>query len=159
MLLRGKRPRPAIPYERPGTQPAAAGEVQQQSDATLDQADENRAGQAAEDHPAVRRFRPGAQLDLSFIIHNARVDKALGHPNIDLQLRIFKDDKLVYDSGLSPFDAGKRADYSRLGGGASIALKKDMEPGQYSLQVICADLVAKPEHRTATQWIDFEVTR
>ncbi|HKF58597.1 MAG TPA: VWA domain-containing protein [Blastocatellia bacterium] len=160
MLLRGKRPRPASSYERPGTQPsAAAGEVQQQSEATLDQADENPAGQAAEDHPAVRRFRPGAQLDLSFIIHNARVDKALGHPNIDLQLRIFKDDKLVYDSGLSPFDAGKRADYSRLGGGASIALKKDMEPGQYSLQVICADMVAKPEHRTATQWIDFEVTR
>ena len=115
-------------------------------------------GQGGEDHPAIRRFREGAQLDLSFIVHNARVDKGSGRPNLEMQLRIYKEDKLVYDGPRSTFSPAQQTDYSRIGGGSTISLKKDMEAGQYTLQLICTDLLQKPEHRTAIQWMDFEIT-
>jgi hypothetical protein len=32
-------------------------------------------------------------------------------------------------------------------------------PGEYTLQLVITDLLAQGQHRTATQWIDFEIVR
>jgi hypothetical protein len=32
-------------------------------------------------------------------------------------------------------------------------------PGEYALQVVITDQLAKGQHQIATQWIDFEVVR
>jgi hypothetical protein len=34
-----------------------------------------------------------------------------------------------------------------------------MSPGDYILQVIVTDPLAKEKYRTATQWIDFEIVK
>ena len=34
-----------------------------------------------------------------------------------------------------------------------------MTPGEYVLQIIVTDALAKEKHRTATQWMDFEIVK
>ena len=43
--------------------------------------------------------------------------------------------------------------------GGSIQLGTDLLPGEYVLQVIVRDLLADEKHRTATQWMDFEIVK
>ena len=43
--------------------------------------------------------------------------------------------------------------------GGSLLLGADLQPGEYILQVIVIDKLAKEDHRMATQWIDFEIVK
>ena len=54
--------------------------------------------------------------------------------------------------------AGQR-DPQRLTTGAQLQLGPELSPGQYVLQIIVEDSLAKEKVRTATQWIDFEVVK
>jgi hypothetical protein len=47
----------------------------------------------------------------------------------------------------------------RLTAGGALQLGTEMPPGEYILQVIVTDLLAKEKNRTATQWIDFEIVK
>ena len=34
-----------------------------------------------------------------------------------------------------------------------------MQPGEYVLQIVVTDLLAKDKYRVATQWMDFEIVK
>jgi hypothetical protein len=40
-----------------------------------------------------------------------------------------------------------------------LRLGTDLEPGEYVLQVIVTDNLAKEKYRVATQWMDFELVK
>jgi hypothetical protein len=40
-----------------------------------------------------------------------------------------------------------------------LRLGPDLTPGEYVLQVIVTDKLAKEKYRSATQWMDFELTK
>jgi hypothetical protein len=111
--------------------------------------------------PAVRRLRHGVFLDYGYAIYNARLDKATGRPRLTTQVRLFKDGKLVFAGGVAPFDAGEQKDMKRLAAGGRLQVGSELEPGDYVLQVVVTDEVARGKKRdltgTATQWVDFEV--
>ena len=109
--------------------------------------------------PSVRRLRPGMELHYDFIIYNAQAEDATGRPRLQTQVRLFRDGQLAYEGKPAPFDTPQQEDLKRLRAGGSIKLSRNAAPGDYVLQIIVTDLLAKESRRVATQWIDFEITR
>ncbi|HEY0080068.1 MAG TPA: VWA domain-containing protein [Pyrinomonadaceae bacterium] len=110
-------------------------------------------------HPAVRQFRRGAVLDYFYYIYNAKLDRAGGRPQLQTQVRLFREGQPVYTGTPTPLDLTRQPDARQLVGGSRIHLGGHLQPGEYLLQVIVADLLAGEKRRTATQWIDFEIVK
>jgi VWFA-related protein len=109
--------------------------------------------------PAVRRFRRNTQVDYYFNIYNARLEAASGRPQLQTQMRLFRDGQQVYAGPPTPFDVGKQTDMKGLVSGTRIRLNEGLAPGEYVLQVVVTDMLAPEKQRTATQWIDFEIVQ
>jgi len=110
-------------------------------------------------NPALRRFKSGTNLLFGYAIYNARVDKQANSPNLSTQTKIFREGKVVYEGPLKPIDVAAQKDMERLAAGGGVQLGTVLEPGEYLLQVIVTDPLAKEKHRTATRWIDFEIVK
>jgi VWFA-related protein len=118
--------------------------------------------QNAEDAPdtqtdtALRRFRRGTVLWFGFIVYNAKSD-AGSQPQLTTRTRIFRDGKLFFEGTQSPVSLAGQTDLRRINAQSAISLPTQMPPGDYVLQIVVTDALAKEKHRTTTQWIDFEV--
>jgi VWFA-related protein len=106
--------------------------------------------------PALRRLSRGALLEYRYNIYNAALDAA-GRPQVQTQMRLFRDGQPVFNGKQTPLDASKQADVKRLGVGGRLRLGPELTPGQYTLQVTVTDALAPEGRRTATQWGDFEI--
>ena len=113
----------------------------------------------AEASPAVRHFHHGMVMNYAFYIYNARLDKATNNPKLTTQVRIFRDGKSIFTGKEDPLNLSAQADLKRLIAGGQIQLGTDLPPGEYVLQVIVNDTLADEKHRTATQWMDFEIVK
>ncbi len=132
---------------------ASTGQVVNQTDDKADAMDPQ-AGRA------VRKLRGGMVLEYAYVIYNARTDKATRRPQLETQMRLFRDGQQVYAGKVREFNAGQQTDANQFVGGGALQLMREMEPGEYVLQVIVTDRLAKEDkHRTATQWIDFDIVR
>ena len=109
--------------------------------------------------PAVRRFARGMALEYACILYNAKVDKATGRPQIETQLRLFRDGRQVFTGKTNTFDPGQQKDLTRLVAGGSLLLGKELVPGEYALQLIVTDKLAKEKEQIITNAIDFEIVR
>ena len=109
--------------------------------------------------PAVRRFTRGMALEYASMIYGARLDKATHRPQLETQLRLFRDGKQVFEGKVHSFDPGQQNDLTRLVAGGSFLLGSDLQPGEYELQLIVTDKLAKAKEQLAATWIDFEIVR
>jgi VWFA-related protein len=109
----------------------------------------------AQSSPAVRKFKRGEVLQFGYIIYNAQV--VANRTQLQTQVRIFRDGQLVYAGRVTPLQPGNDTGPSRLSAGGGVRLSADMVPGDYYLQVIVTDSLAKSKYKTVTQWADFEV--
>jgi hypothetical protein len=119
-------------------------------------------GAAAHDplrEATVRRFRRGSKIDFVYHIYNAKADRATGRPRLVTQARLFRDGQPVFAGPPGPYDPGPQTDPTRLRGGSRLQLGMNLAPGEYVLQLVVKDELAKGSHATATQWLDFEVVR
>ena len=114
-------------------------------------------GYDPQSEPAVRRMRQGMVLDYRYAVYNAQLDPATNRPQLTTQMRLFRNGKQVFAGRVLPFDGGKQTDMKRLGAGGRLRLGPELTPGDYVLQVVVTDVLAKEKRRTATQWIDFEI--
>jgi hypothetical protein len=130
------------------------------SGVVLSGADPAAGGAAAEadpqSGPAVRRLRKGALLEYRYNIYNARLDPG-GKPQLQTQMRMFRDGKPAFTGKLNPLDASKQADLKRIGAIGRLRLGPELTPGQYTLQVTVTDALAAQGGQTASQWMDFEI--
>lgn len=108
---------------------------------------------------ALRRFHGGMVMLYGLAIYNAQVDKQTGKPKLQTQIRVFRDGQLVFSSTPVNLDTANLADFKQLPVTGALELGKEMIPGEYVIQVIATDLLAKEKYRLATQWIDFEVVK
>jgi VWFA-related protein len=108
---------------------------------------------------AVRRFRAGMLVNYAFFIYNARVSQDTGQPQLQVQARLFRNGQPVFTGPVRPFALNRPPDLSRLRAESSLRLGADMVPGEYILQVVVSDSLADEKHRTATQWMDFEIVK
>jgi VWFA-related protein len=119
----------------------------------------NAADEEINNGPGVRRFHQGSTLVFAYAIYNALVDQATHQPQLTTQTRVFRDGKPIYNSNPTPLDVSGQRDPQRPTAAAQLQLGPELSPGQYVLQIIVEDSLAKEKIRTATQWIDFEVVK
>jgi len=112
---------------------------------------------SAQATPAVRKLRSGMLLNYAFMVYNAKVDRATGLPSLESQVRVFREGTLIYSGKANAVSLPKQKDWKAIG--ATGQLRLDEEPGQYVLQVIITDKLAKGKNSVTSQWIDFELVR
>ncbi|MFN2493876.1 MAG: VWA domain-containing protein [Pyrinomonadaceae bacterium] len=108
---------------------------------------------------ALRQFDRGSVITYAYAIYNAQLDKATGKPQLVTQVRLFRNGQVVFTGKEIPFDPRNQQDLKRLAAGGAIQLGAQMTQGDYILQVVVTDLLAKQKYRTLTQWTDFEIVR
>jgi VWFA-related protein len=108
---------------------------------------------------AIRRFRQRAVIDFGCVIFNARTDKTHPQPQVTAQTRLFRDGQPVFEGREQPLKFTLQTDLKRIPFGSRLSLGTNLPPGDYVLQIIATDTLADPKHRTASQWIDFEIVK
>jgi VWFA-related protein len=118
-------------------------------------------GQDLQASPALRRLRQGMILNYGYTIYGAQIDKGTNRPQLQTQMRLFRDGQQVFTGKVLPFDVGQQTDVKRLNAGGRIRVGPDLVPGDYILQVVVTDLLVKDKARPAiaTQVIDFAVVK
>jgi VWFA-related protein len=112
----------------------------------------------AERDLALRTFRPGMKLRLGFGIYNATTDAASKSVDIAVRYRVFKDGVEVYRSEEKRITAADRSDPRRIIAEDDFRLGAKATPGNYILQMIVRDKLAKDSDDGATyQFTDFDV--
>jgi VWFA-related protein len=116
-------------------------------------------GAVASDDPdgtaAVRIFKPGAAIVYAYQILNAHAgsDKK---PQLEGQVRLFRDGQQVYASMTSPVGTEKQLNPKHLVVTGRMQLGK-IPPGDYVLQIVISDKLRKEKDRIAAQSMDFQV--
>jgi len=104
---------------------------------------------------ARRSFRQGSSLLYLYEIMNAKVSEQ--HPELEVETRMFRDGSQTFDTKATLNSAPPDSDTHRLHARARLTLGRDMPPGEYVLQLIVTDKLAKGKAAVATQSMDFEV--
>jgi len=111
----------------------------------------------ANENPAVRVFKPGRALIYGYQILNAQIDRSTKKPQIQAQLRLFRDGKQIYQGKVMQLESTGQPDLKKMLAGGRLQLGSKMEPGDYVLQVIVTDNLARDKYRIAMQAMDFEI--
>ena len=106
--------------------------------------------------PAVRIFKPGTPITYGYQILNAQADSKK-QTELQVQTRLFREGQQVYAGTPKPLETAGAEDPKRLLGGGRMQLGDKITPGDYVLQVIVTDKLAKEKYRVATGSMDFEV--
>ena len=106
---------------------------------------------------AVRKIKPNTVLRYGYEIYNAKTgsDK---RPRLLTKIRVFRNGELILDGRQSPPDIQGQTDLQHLKATGALAIGQKMTPGDYILQVVVTDTLAKPKQNTATQIVQFEVS-
>ena len=104
--------------------------------------------------PAVRIFKSGAVINYAYKVLNASVDVDK-RPQLETQIRLFRDGKLVYASGGKSI-AAQAMQGKQLVLTGQMQLKQ-ISPGDYTMQLIVEDTLRHDKYRIATQAMDFQV--
>ncbi len=105
---------------------------------------------------SLRQFKQGTVLNYGVGIYNAILD-ASRRPNLSWQTRIFRDGKLIFEGMPKAFSPVGLTDLKALNLTSSISLGTANEPGDYVLEIVITDNLAKEKQKTATQFVQFEV--
>jgi VWFA-related protein len=109
--------------------------------------------------PSERILRRGEQLHFGLAIYNATVTGATGRPQLEGQVIMLRDGKTIYTGQPAAIDLTGQTDWKQVVAGGKLLLGPQLEPGEYVLQVIITDRLAKEKYNSATQWIDFEIAK
>ena len=105
---------------------------------------------------SLRQFKRGTILRYGFEIYNAKLDTAK-KPNLTTQIRVFRDSKLILDGKQIPIELSGQTDFQRIRNVGAITLPNQIEAGDYILQIIVFDNLAKEKRKIASQIVQFEV--
>ncbi|MFN0278844.1 MAG: VWA domain-containing protein [Pyrinomonadaceae bacterium] len=107
--------------------------------------------------PAIRRFRRGSIIAYAYTVYNAQLDPANGQPKLSVQTKLYHNGQLVIDGKSQNAQLDKQPDWTRIYDYGYLQLKPTMEPGDYNIQIIITDLLAKGKNAVTSQSVDFEV--
>ncbi|MDQ3801711.1 MAG: VWA domain-containing protein [Acidobacteriota bacterium] len=105
---------------------------------------------------SLRRFRRGTVLSYGYEIYNLRLGGAQ-KPQATTQMRLFRDGRLLLEGRQNPLDATGQTNMQKIATGGAINLGNSLRAGDYVLQIIVTDNLAKGKHRTTTQFVQFEI--
>ena len=105
---------------------------------------------------AMRRAKAGSVLRYGFEIYNAKPGPSKV-AQVQMRIRVFRDRKLVLDGANKTLDLRGQTDMQHLKAAGAIAIGEKMVPGDYILQVIVTDPLAKAKQQIALQYVQFEI--
>jgi hypothetical protein len=105
---------------------------------------------------SLRRFKRGTILRYAFEIYNAKLDTAR-KTNLTAQIKVFRDGKPILEGKSSPVETSGQTDLQRMKSAGAISLGGVMQTGDYVLQIIVTDNLAKEKRKIATQFVQFEI--
>jgi len=105
---------------------------------------------------SVRRFKRGTILRYGSEIYNARLE-ATQKPNLTTQLRLFSDGKLIFSGKQVPVELLGQTDLQRIKFVGALNLGTNMTAGDYVLQIVVTDNLAKEKQKISTQFVQFEI--
>lgn len=106
---------------------------------------------------SVRKFRRGSILRYGVEVYNAKSGPSK-QTDLSIQVRVVHDGKIVMTGQKLPVNVAGQTDFERIKVGGALNLVTGMRPGDYILQIIVTDNLAKEKRRVSTQFIQFEVT-
>lgn len=106
---------------------------------------------------SLRRYKRGTILSYSTEIYNARLDPSQ-KPQLQTQVRMFRDGKLILNGKPNALRAEGQTGTAKLSFAGALGLGNEMKPGDYVLQIVITDNLAKAKRKLATQWVQFEIT-
>jgi VWFA-related protein len=104
----------------------------------------------------LRAFHRGASLRFTYQVLNARTDTN-HQPSLEVQSRLFRDGQLTYEGAWVRLNTTGQSDFRRLAAGGTMRLTSGMAAGDYVLELIVRDQLAKPKYGVCSQSISFEV--
>ena len=105
---------------------------------------------------SLRRFKRGTVLRFGAELYNAKLP-SLQQSKINMQARVFHDRQLVFESKETALNLEGQAGATEPVYTDAIALGQNLLPGDYVLQIVVTDGLAKDKKRIATQYVQFEV--
>ena len=106
----------------------------------------------------VRQSGPAHTIEYGYQILNARLDPH-HMPRLEAQALVFHNGEQVYAGPPHPLDVGANFDPKHLAAGGALQLGTDIPPGDYVVEVVVTDKLAKEKNRSASQWMDVEINR
>jgi len=105
---------------------------------------------------SLRRFKRNSVLRFGFEVYNAKLDGGK-KPNLSTQIRLFRDGQLVLEGAQVPLELFQQKDYERTAGLGAVDLGSQTPSGDYILQIVVIDNLAKEKRKIATQFVQFEL--
>jgi VWFA-related protein len=105
---------------------------------------------------ALRRVVTNSVLRYGFEVYNANLD-AEKQPHLTTRVRVFQDGKLFFEGKDIPVPTAGQTDMRHLRAAGALAIGKTMAAGDYVLQIVVTDTLAKAKQQIATQFVEFEV--
>ena len=106
---------------------------------------------------ALRQFRRGEKLLFGYAIYNAQAGDR--QPQLTAQTRVFYEGQIIFTGEAIPISTDGQSDLKRITAGSRLQLGPDFPPGDYILQVIVTDKLAKLNQNEVSEWVDFEVVK
>lgn len=103
---------------------------------------------------ALRRVRRDSVLRYGYEIYNAKGTTA---QDLKAKVRIFRDGKLFYEGTEQPVDASGQSSAKGIKAAGALAIGQKLTPGDYVLQIVVTDKLAKAKQQMAAQFVQFEV--
>lgn len=105
---------------------------------------------------ALRRVKSNSVLRYGFEIYNAKLGQTK-LPQMRTRIRVYREGKLILDGKPTPFELRGQTDMLHLKTAGAVAIGTKLLPGDYILQVIVTDELAKAKQQIASQFVQFEV--
>lgn len=106
--------------------------------------------------PALRHMQRGMVLNYGYAIYNPKLDPS-NRTQLNTQVKLYHEGQEVFTGKESRLTEQQNSKTKRVFAGGSIDLGANLKPGEYVLQVIVNDMLAKEKNRLATQWLNFEI--
>ena len=101
-------------------------------------------------------FKAGSVLRYGFEIYNPNTSGGQ-RPQVTSRIRVFREGKLLFEGKDIPVITEGQTDLARLKMTGAMTLPTAMAPGDYVLQTVVTDKLAKTKQSIATQYIQFEI--
>ncbi|HYM77254.1 MAG TPA: VWA domain-containing protein [Candidatus Dormibacteraeota bacterium] len=105
---------------------------------------------------AIRIFKPGENVGWEFQIFNAHKGPS-EKPDVTVETRIFREGSEIARSEPVPVSFPNNVPLTQLAASGKMVLSSKFLPGDYALQVVVTDNLAKKKNAIASQSIDFTV--
>lgn len=106
--------------------------------------------------PARRRYLAGQAVSYGFFVINPKLN-GQKKPSLVKELRLYANGRAVFTGKPAPMPSTDHDKPGRYMGGGYLQLGGSLSPGEYVLQIVVTDKLARKKKSQVSQWIDFEV--